>query len=1441
MLLLALAPAAAMLAMPAVADHTPQPAAVTVAGSLQDELGCPADWQPDCEATQLAYDSADDVWQGVFTVPAGMWEYKAPLNNSWDENYGLGGVLNGDNIPLELAAETDVKLYYSHTTHWITDDVSTRIATAPGSFQDELGCPGDWQPDCLRSWLQDPDGDGTFTFVTDDLPAGDYETKVAISESWDENYGAGGVSNGPNIPFTVAENCQPTEFSFDSATNLLSVAATEGGVSQPGFVTVAGSFQEELGCPGDWQPDCAATHLTFDPADGVWQGDFLVPAGDWEYKAPIDNSWDENYGQNAQLDGANIPLSLAEDTMVRFYYDHGTHWITDNLGSIIATVPGSFQEEIGCPGDWQPDCLRSWLQDPDGDGIYTFSTKQIPPGAYEAKVAIDETWDLNYGLDGVENGPNIPFTVPSACLEVFFLWDSETKVLTITTDADAGPRGNLSLSRAHWVTESTFAWNSVPAQAASQVWLHYAADADLSLSTEGVVGGQALPLTLDPAGLPPAVVEKYPHLAGHAAYTLDAADLAMVPNVLQARLALSAVDAEGAVLDATSVQIPGVLDDLYTYDGELGVVWQGAIPTLRVWAPTARSVRLHRFDGPTGAALVVTPMEYDAATGTWSLRGQPDWKGQYYLYEVEVYAPGTQAVETNLVTDPYSFSLAADSARSQIVDLDDASLRPPGWNGLQKPDLTAPEDTVLYELHVRDFSWNDATVSDANRGTFRAFTETGSNGMQHLKSLADAGLTHVHLLPSFDIATVPERREEQEELDFEALRALSPISEEQQATVAAIEDQDGFNWGYDPWHYTVPEGSYATDPDGGQRILEFREMVQALNQNGLRVVMDVVYNHTNAAGQNPKSVLDRVVPGYYHRLNADGAIEMSTCCANTASEHAMMEKLMIDSVLTWATAYKVDGFRFDLMGHHMKRNMVKLRQALDALEKGPDGVDGSEVYVYGEGWNFGEVADGARGENAIQANMAGTGIGTFNDRIRDAGRGGGPFSGLQEQGFLTGLYVDPNATDQGDAAAQLDRLLLHQDQIRAGLAGSIADYSFVDRNGDTVTAAQVDYNGQPSGYTEDPQEIINYVAAHDNETFFDAVQLKVPLGTSTADRARIQNLGLSLVLFSQGVPFVHAGQDMLRSKSMDRDSFNSGDWFNRLDFTYQETGWGSGLPVASKNLDNWPLFATLLADPALIPAPSDIQDSVAHFREALEIRKSSPLFRLTTGEAVRASVRFLNTGPDQVPGVIALWIEDSVGVDPDRDHLLVVFNTDVETQSLTFPALAGLGFELHPVQRSSADPLVRASSFDMATGTATVPARTAAVFEVASDGPGGGQPCQAGPITLCLGQDGRFEVVLTWRDFDGNEGAGQAVDLGRQDSGLLWFFDEDNLEMLVKVLDACELESFGNFWVSFAATTDVAFTLTVTDTETGAEWRYENPLGEIPRPVIDTRAFDTCG
>jgi pullulanase-type alpha-1,6-glucosidase len=888
--------------------------------------------------------------------------------------------------------------------------------------------------------------------------------------------------------------------------------------------------------------------------------------------------------------------------------------------------------------------------------------------------------------------------------------DGQARYL-LPIQASGGIDADLTKQKAHWLTEDTIAWDIEPTGGIYA--LHAAPNGGLAVAGGTISGGSAIPLGRIAGGLSDELKARWPHLATYGAFRIAADDLDLVPDALRGQLAVSASDAEGALRIATGVQIPGVLDDLYANDRDLGVSWSGDVPTVSLWAPTAKSVVLKRFADATTATATDVAMTRDATTGVWSTTGDSAWKDQFYLYDVEVFATATGQVEHNLVTDPYSLALAPNSTRTQIVDLADAALAPAGWGSVAKPSLARPEDIALYELHVRDFSINDPTVPLAERGTYQAFTETGSDGMTHLRDLADAGLTHVHLLPVFDIATIQENRADQETPPCD-LESFGPASPEQQACIDQVRNTDGFNWGYDPWHYTTPEGSYATDPAGAARTVEFRSMVKSLNESGLRVVMDVVYNHTNAAGQAEKSVLDRIVPGYYHRLLEDGAVATSTCCANTATEHAMMEKLMIDSIVTWARDYKVDGFRFDLMGHHSRANMLAVRAALDELTLADDGVDGSKIYVYGEGWNFGEVAYNARFVQATQLELDGTGIGTFNDRLRDAVRGGGPFDGDQRlnQGFASGLFTDPNEVQTLTPAEQRDRLLLLQDQIKVGLAGNLQNFEFVDRTGAVVDGAKVDYNGSPVGYTSDPQEAITYVEAHDNETLFDILAYKLPQDTDAEQRARAQVVALSTVALGQGVPFFHAGTELLRSKSLDKNSFDSGDWFNRLFFDGSANNFGVGLPRESDNGGAWPIIGPILENAAINPAPGDIGWTDARFRELLAIRASSRLFRLGSGAEVSARLSFPLGGPNQVPGLIVMRISDAVGadLDPNAESIVVVFNASDTTQAVSVPGAARKLYGLHAIQKGSKDKVVKASKFRQNTGTFTVPARTTAVF-----------------------------------------------------------------------------------------------------------------------------------
>jgi pullulanase len=426
----------------------------------------------------------------------------------------------------------------------------------------------------------------------------------------------------------------------------------------------------------------------------------------------------------------------------------------------------------------------------------------------------------------------------------------------------------------------------------------------------------------------------------------------------------------------------------------------------------------------------------------------------------------------------------------------------------------------------------------------------------------------------------------------------------------------------------------------------------------------------------------------------------------------MMEKLIIDTLVLNAREYRIDGFRFDIMSFMFTYNMKNIQAALNALTMEKDGVDGSKIYLYGEGFNFGDTANNQIGPNASQINLYGFGIGTFNDRIRDGIRGGSPFTDERVQGFATGLFTDSSTYTSGNLSpgAQQSQLLQYSDWILVGLAGNLRDYSFIDSAGATVTGKQVSYNGQPTGYTQTPIEAVNYASVHDNQDLFDAVQLKSSYGDSIATRAHRQIMGMSLVTLGQGIPFFQGGDDLLRSKDMDQNSYNSGDWFNEIDWSGNTANWGIGLPIASQNGGQWSIMTPLLSNPAYTPLPANISYSGEAFQELLKIRYSSGLFRMPTFAEVQQNLTFLNTGPNQVPGLVVMKL-DANGRNYGRyNHILVVFNATNAQVSFTDGRLQGLALHLHPIQRSSSDPITRESAFNSKQGTATVPGLTTAVF-----------------------------------------------------------------------------------------------------------------------------------
>nr|WP_243738154.1 pullulanase-type alpha-1,6-glucosidase [Cellulomonas shaoxiangyii] len=1119
-----------------------------------------------------------------------------------------------------------------------------------------------------------------------------------------------------------------------AASTYASVGVAVDGVVPPTgptdlVVTVPGSHNAAMGCAGDWQPDCEAARLE-QVAGTVYAGTFTLPPGSYEYKVAIGGTWDESYGTP---DGGNITYTVAGDApqQVTFVYDHATHQVTSSAQGPLLTLPGSAQSELGCAADWDPACLAAVLIDGDGDGTATFTAQDLPAGTYEVKVAHGLSWAENYGAGGAPGGANIAFSAPGG-EPVTFTYDLATHVLEIGTQDPALP--GTGQSAAHWVEQDLLAWpasfvaaGTDPADLAFT--LHGSADGSLEVVDGEVTGGEAHALAVDPDGLGADVLARFPALEGHLALRLEDADRATVERLLTGELLVRQAAADGTAQAVTGVQVPGVLDDLYAdaaADRAYGTTWRKGAPALALWAPTAQDVDLLVWPADRRGAIDTSAEPTRVAAerqgdGAWTASGPKAWAGAAYLWEVTVYAPTTGAVEVNRVTDPYAVALTLNSTHGVLVDLDDPRYRPKEWEKAEQP-VVRPVDQTIYELHVRDFSISDATVPERLRGTYGAFAVRSSDGRDHLRRLADAGLTTVHLLPTFDIASIEEDRSAQATPQCD-LAALPPDSPEQQACVTAVAGQDAFNWGYDPWHWTVPEGSYAVDATGGARVAEFRSMVGALHADGLQVVLDQVFNHTAASGQDAKSVLDRVVPGYYHRLNATGQVETSTCCQNVATEHAMAEKMMVDSVVTWARDHKVDGFRFDLMGHHSRQTMERVRAALDELTPRRDGVDGRDVYLYGEGWNFGEVADNRLFEQATQGQLGGTGIGTFSDRLRDAVRGGGPFDeDPRLQGFGSGAYTDPNgAPVNGTQDEELARVRHQADLVRLGMAGNLRDYELLASDGTVRRGDQLDYNGQPAGYADSPEEVVTYVDAHDNETLFDNLYLKLPRDTPMADRVRMNTVSLATTALAQTPSFWHAGADLLRSKSLDRNSYDSGDWFNVLDWSGQTNGFARGLPPAADNEAKWPYQQPLLADPALVPTPQDIATASDAAADLLELRSSTRLFRLGSADLIEQKVTFPGSGPDADPGVVVMHVDDRTGYDRDArrwrtdvdrrlDGVLVVVNASDEPTTQTFGALAGRRYALSPVQQHGSDAVVRTTTWQRGSGTVTVPPRTVAVL-----------------------------------------------------------------------------------------------------------------------------------
>lgn len=600
---------------------------------------------------------------------------------------------------------------------------------------------------------------------------------------------------------------------------------------------------------------------------------------------------------------------------------------------------------------------------------------------------------------------------------------------------------------------------------------------------------------------------------------------------------------EHTALTGAPVTLRGILDDAaFHYAGsDLGATYAPAETRFRVWAPAATAVTVTLYDTWDGPMAREIEMRRDVQ-GTWVAAAAGDWKNKYFTYRV------TNAGVTREAVDPYARGVGTNGDRGIIVHLPETN--PPNWQNDRRPPFRNFTDAVIYEMHVRDFTIAPNSGVSA-RGKYLGLAERGTTGPGGVKTgldhLVELGVTHLHLLPAFDYASVDERR------------------------------AGGYNWGYDPKNYNVPEGSYSSDPAGTARITEFKTMVQALHLAGIRVVMDVVYNHTYAVGDG--SHFDRIVPQYYYRMDPSGTYANGSGVGNEiASERAMVRKFIVESVKYWATEYHVDGFRFDLMALTDRDTMKRVRAELDKIDP--------TILIYGEPWMGGSspLAYELQMRKGAQQGMR---IAVFNDNIRNAIKGDNDGTG---RGFATG------APGLGTA-------------IRRGVVGTIS-YS------DTI-----------ADFARVPGESINYASAHDNLTLWDKIT-KSNSQDAGADRIRMDQLSQAIVLTSQGIPFIHGGEELLRTKQGNHNSYNAGDAINQIDWA-RKARYGQ-------------VFR--------------------YYQGLIALRRAHPAFRLTTAAQVKKHLTFL----ESPAGTEAFMLAGRAGGDAWR-NIAVIYNPTREPVAVKLP------------------------------------------------------------------------------------------------------------------------------------------------------------------------------
>ena len=603
-------------------------------------------------------------------------------------------------------------------------------------------------------------------------------------------------------------------------------------------------------------------------------------------------------------------------------------------------------------------------------------------------------------------------------------------------------------------------------------------------------------------------------------------------------------------------------DKIYGYDGDLGAIYSKDKCKFILWAPTAENVQLalygdNGYDFDCEAKEVYTMSK--GINGTWIVEINGDFNGQFYNYLININGKISEVV------DPYAKAVGVNGNRGMVIDLN--TTNPEGWEKDTKPELKSATDSIIYEAHVRDLSIDETSgISNEYKGKFKALTiwdscipgTTVKTVVNHIK---DMGFTHIHLLPAFDFGSIDENKLEQPQ----------------------------FNWGYDPKNYNVPEGSYSTNPYlGDVRIKEFKEMVKALHEAGIRVVMDVVYNHT----YNLDSCLNNAVPGYYYRQDENGEYSDASACGNeTASERYMFRRYMVDSVVYWAKEYHIDGFRFDLMGIHDIETMKLIREELNKID--------SSIIMYGEGWTGGpsplkeELA--ALKKNTYKFDKLQ--IAAFSDDCRDGVKGHVFYD--EETGFVNG---------------------------KDGLEETIKFAVVASTHHKDIDKENIVYSNE--FWANEPYQTINYASAHDNYTLWDKLQISTPNCTEE-ELIAMNKLIAGIILTSQGISFVHAGEEMARTKEDEEgklveNSFESSDKVNKI-------YWDRKVKY---------------------------KDLFEYYKGLISLRKEYKAFRMNTNEEIKENIHFLKKGVNFSENNLVAYIIDAKNIDIKCEKIAVIINAN---------------------------------------------------------------------------------------------------------------------------------------------------------------------------------------